>query len=44
MRSFLSMTMGLMALVLAACDRESLVALHLADPSDYEVVALIARD
>ena len=44
MRPFLSMAMGLMVLVLGACDRDSLLARHVADPSDYEIVTLIAQE
>lgn len=36
------MSLGLLVMVLAACDQQLLIAKPVADPSDYEVVSLIA--
>jgi len=41
-RRFLA-SLGLLALVLSACDQQVLIAGPSADPSNYEVVGLVAE-
>lgn len=42
LRRFLA-SLGLLALVLSACDQQVLIAGPSADPSNYEVVGLVAE-